>query len=109
MGLKNLNENLINKYNLSEGEFDVEEKSFYEVEDELDDNVKVEVKNTEFLKEALKENKFYLPKTEYFENLEGLDDAPLYEASLNEVDVKIPADKLNDPKSVDFKDIARKE
>ena len=107
MGIEKLNESLYRKFELNEKlDDEFESVSFYE--DNLEDcDDDVEDCDEDVLVECdpLDED-YQFPETDYFNITENLDD---YDGNiLTEAEIKLSGDLLDDPKSIDFKALAKK-
>lgn len=107
MGIEKLNESLYRKFELNE-KLDDEFESVNFYEDNLEDcDDDVEDCDEDVLVECdpLDED-YQFPETDYFNITENLDD---YDGNiLTEAEIKLSGDLLDDPKSVDFKALAKK-
>lgn len=107
MGIEKLNESLYRKFELNE-KLDDEFKSVNFYEDNLEDcDDDVEDCDEDVLVECDPLDEDYLfPETDYFNITENLDD---YDGNiLTEAEIKLSGDLLDDPKSIDFKALAKK-
>lgn len=107
MGIEKLNESLYRKFELNEKlDDEFESVNFYEDNlEDCDDNV--EDCDEDVLDECdpLDED-YQFPETDYFNITENLDD---YDGNiLTEAEIKLSGDLLDDPKSIDFKALAKK-
>lgn len=107
MGIEKLNESLYRKFELNE-KLDDEFTSVNFYEDNLEDcDDDVEDCDEDVLVECdpLDED-YQFPETDYFNITENLDD---YDGNiLTEAEIKLSGDLLDDPKSIDFKALAKK-
>ena len=107
MGIEKLNESLYRKFELNE-KLDDEFESVNFYEDNLEDcDDDVEDCDEDVLVECdpLDED-YQFPETDYFNITENLDD---YDGNiLTEAEIKLSGDLLDDPKSIDFKALAKK-
>lgn len=107
MGIEKLNESLYRKFELNEKlDDEFESVNFYEDNlEDCDDNV--EDCDEDVLVECDPSDEDYqFPETDYFNITENLDD---YDGNiLTEAEIKLSGDLLDDPKSIDFKALAKK-
>lgn len=107
MGIEKLNESLYRKFELNEKlDDEFESVNFYEDNlEDCDDNVEDCDEDVLVECDPLDED-YQFPETDYFNITENLDD---YDGNiLTEAEIKLSGDLLDDPKSIDFKALAKK-